>query len=225
MPAPAGFPACFPACFRACVLLGLAASILAGCAKSSRFAELRAEDIGLPGPPTTVARLEISGDLRTYAGPALLEVKSSQPLHLLLEDLELAQPLEILVESTDPVRFGQPLGPQWSDSGTFLETHGKLLISLERTWADQRHEHIVVVGQLEPTPIKPPRDWLRPGTTLFYGLTYNDKPITKLVPMGLMVTLEDAPDGGRAFSWLADVDPNAEVEDTTQRYRQGHRVI
>lgn len=206
-------------------LLALTALISTGCAKKTRLEELSLEGIGLPPAPTTAARLEVTGGLRSYAGPARLEVKAEQPLHLLLEDFELAEPVEILVASRSPVRFGQPLGPQWTDTGTFLDTGDELLISLQRTWSDDRTEQIVVVGRIAPEPIDPPRDWLSPGTTLFYGLTYDDKPITKLVPMGLMVTVEDAGDDGRVFSWQVDVDPNAEVDDTTQRYRTGRRTI
>ena len=203
----------------------LALCLAPACGKPARLAELQVQDLGLPPPPTTAARLEISGDLRTYAGPARLEVKATEPLHLLLEDLALAEPVEILVEQRSPARFGQPLGPQWTDTGTFLETEGKLLLSLQRTWADGRQERIVVVGHTAPEPIAPPRDWLTPGTTLFYGLTYDDKPITRLVPRGVMVTVVEAPDGARLLSWQADIDPDAEVEDTTRRTRGGRRSI
>ncbi|MCK6507714.1 hypothetical protein L6R53_30835 [Myxococcota bacterium] len=202
------------------------ASPVLGCARPAREAPaLRLEDLGLPPAPTTAARLEITGDLRQYAGPARLEVRGAEPLHLLLEDLALAEPVEILVESRAPVRFGRPAGAPVTDAGTFLETDGKLLISLQRSWDDGAQERIVVVGRVAPVPQAPPRDWMTPGTTLYYGLSYDDKPITRTVPMGLMVTVQAAPDGGRVLSWQADVDPDAEVEDTTQRRRGGRRTI
>jgi len=210
--------------------LAIAVLLLGACPHAARLPELRVADLGLPAPPTTAAHLEISGGDRSYSGPARLEVVSAQPLYLRLEDLALAEPLEILVDQRSPVHFGQPLGPQFTDTGTFLETDGRLLFSLTRTWdaASERageQDRIVVVGRLAPKTQKPPRDWLAPGTTLFYGLTWDDKPITKLVPLGLMVTLEAAPDGGRVLAWQADVDPDAEVEDTTQRTRRGRREI
>lgn len=167
------------------------------------------------------AHLEIRGDLRSYAGPARLEVKSEQPLHLLLEDFALAEPLEIVVEQEDPVVFGQPLGDRFSDSGSFLRLEDRLLISIHRAWADGTTEEIVVVARTAPQPQAAPRDWLAPGTRLFYGLSFDDKPITRLVPMGLMVTIEEAPPGERRLAWQADVDPDAQVDDTSIRTRRG----
>ncbi len=209
------------------VLLVIAGLLLGGCKKSGgpTATGLDGLALDLPQPPTMAAHLQIEGDLRSYEGPARLEVKSEAPLHLLLEDLALAEPLEIIVEEGDPVRFGQPMGERFTDSGTFLRQDARLLISLERAWSDGRDERIVVVGSLAPQPQALPRDWMAPGTRLFYGLSYDDKPITRLVPMGLMVTVLPAPEGGRHLSWRADVDPDAQVDDTRVRYRSGELFI
>jgi len=197
----------------------------AGKGKRARVEEVRVEDLGLPPAPTTAARLEISGDLRSFAGPARLELLSSEPLHLRLHDLAEAEPTEILVESLSPVQLGRPPGASFQDSGSVVASAGKLLLSLQRAWPDGRSERIVVVGRVDPKPISTPRDWLAPGTTLFYGITLDDKPITRQVPLGLMVTIEAAPDGGRQLSWQGDVDPDSQVEDTTLRAWGGRRLI
>ncbi len=204
-------------------LLCLGLALVGGCARPTATpgVDLASLDLGLSDAPTMAAHLEVSGDLRTYAGPARLEVKSELPLHLLLEDFALAEPLEIVVEQENPVVFGKPMGDRFSDSGSFLRLEDRLLISLKRAWADGSQEDIVAVARTAPAPQAPPRDWLAPGTRLFYGLSFDDKPITRLVPMGLMVTVLDAPDGERLLAWQADVDPNAQVDDTSIRTRKG----
>lgn len=202
--------------------------MLGGCARSGARSKVDLDqlDLGLPEPPEMAAHLDVKGDLRTYAGPARMELKAREPLHLLLEDFALAEPLEIVVESRSPVVFGQPMGDRFTDAGTFLEQEDRLLISLGRTWDDGSSEQIVVVGRLAPQPQAVPRDWLQPGTRLFYGLTWEDKPITKQVPMGLMITIgQGAGDGSRVLDWQADVDPDAQVEDTWIRYRTGRVTV
>lgn len=206
------------------VLLPVAAFGLGpACARSGRPSppELAGLDLGLPAPPAMVAHLEISGDLREYAGPARMERKSIEPLHLLLEDFALAEPLEILVDPQAPGRFGQPMGQRFTDRGSFLDEGDRVLLSLAREWDDGAQEQIIVVGRLSPQPQRPPRDWLAPGTRLFYGLSFDDKPITGLVPLGLMLTVEAAPPGERLLSWQAEVDPDAQVDDSRLRLRSG----
>ncbi|MCB9777172.1 MAG: hypothetical protein H6742_01245 [Alphaproteobacteria bacterium] len=203
------------------VLLGLA-----GCGGKQDLPTLTPADVGVTEVPAGVARLERTGPVRTYAGPARLEVVSQDPLHLRLEDYALAEPLELVVASRAPVTFSRPAGQLADDTGTFLEDDGKLLLSVERTWAagspwEGQVEQLVIVGRTAPTPIAPPRDWLASGTTLFYGLTLDDKPITRMVPMGVMVTVEDGADGSRVLRWQADVDPDMQVDDTTERYHVG----
>lgn len=205
-------------------LLLPAAPALAG-KKAARGELLRTEELGLPPAPTTAARLEIHGDLRDYAGPARLELLSEAPLHLRLTDLAEAEPTELLVESREPVRFGALPGGRFQDRGSLVSAKGKLLLSVQRAWTDGRSEQIVVVGRLAPRPQSPPRDWLRPGTTLFYGISLDDKPITRHEPLGLMVTIEPAEEGARRLSWQADIDPDSQIEDTTLRRTRGERLV
>lgn len=206
------------------VSLGLSPAS-AGKPKRSKVELVSASDLGLPAPPTTAARLEITGEEHSYAGPARLELLSTDPLHLRLHDLAEAEPVEILVESASPARLGLPPGATWTDTGSVVVSDDKLLLSLQRAWPDGRAERIVVVGRVDPQPMNTPRGWLEPGTTLFYGITLDDKPITRQVPLGLMVTIEAALGGARSLAWKGDVDPDAQVDDTTLRAWGGRRLI
>ena len=162
----------------------------------------------LPPTPTTVARLELAAGERHYAGPARIDVRSATaPVHLMVEDFELAEPIEVLVDPGPPARFTPVAGNTWVDEGSYVNSGDRMVFTFTRTPTVGTPARIVVLANLKPTPQAPPRDWLRPGTTLYYGLSYDDKPITAHVPMGLRVTVQAADAGAWALDWVADLDP------------------
>lgn len=234
----------------------LVAIVFAGCGghkpPSSPVAfAAEASDLFLPPVPTRTAHLEYVGPDRSYSGPARLDVFSSlgggesasqrageihdtdAPITLRLEDFDIAEDLEVVLASFDPPSFGKAPGIPAVDQGSFARDHDRLLIHFTRRLPppDAGIAKVTIVADLAPTPQRPPKDWLAPGTTLYYGITLDDKPITKLVPMGLNVTIADpssdprAAGGGRVFDWQADFDPAASAQFTGERYMWGHRVM
>ncbi len=205
-----------------------AAGLLAGCPKPAAGPGIAFEELSLPPVPASVAHVTWEGGPDGAAGraPAHLEVLQDRgPRHLRLEDRENARVFEVLLEEPgDPARFGQVPGASQPDQGRALVEGNRLSVDLTRNKGHHSERlQIVVVDAPEPTP--PPDDWLRPGTVLFYGVTHDNKPITKVVPLALTVRLGVGSDGSRVLTWSADIDPEAEAQFTTARTRTGRNVI
>ena len=94
-----------------------------------------------------------------------------------------------------------------------------------RPVSDTEERNLDLIVDLSPDPTPPPDDWLKPGTVLYYGLSFDEKPITKEVPLALTVRIGAGSDGSRVLTWKADIDPLAEEEYTTERTRTGRKLI
>lgn len=204
------------------------AGLLAGCPKPAAGPGVTPEDLSLPPVPAAVAHVTWQGSEDAPGGraPAQLEVLQDRgPQHLRLEDREQARVFEVIVEEPgDPARFGQVPGTSGPDQGRALVEGNRLSLDLTRSQGD-RSERLQIVVVEAPEPVAPPEDWLRPGTVLFYGVTHDNKPITKVVPLALTVRLGTGSDGSRVLTWSADIDPEAETQFTTERTRTGRKVI
>ncbi|MDP6931962.1 MAG: hypothetical protein QGG40_03560 [Myxococcota bacterium] len=171
------------------------------------------------------ARLEYQSAAREYFGPAVLTVEGEElPFILQVEDFELAEVFEFRVDSMQPVTFGAVAGNLWSDTGTFVWTGDRMVVSLTRTYPDGDPAKVVILGNTDPQAQAPPSSWLDAGTRLYFGITYDDKPITRLVPEGLNVMLRENGDR-RELQWVGDLDPATQVDVTGELFRSGVRVI
>jgi|GEM_PF-2797494 len=209
--------------FAAALLLGLA-----GCPKKNPIQQKPEVDPATlflePVPPIT-ATLTIDAPGRQWTGPTRIETDlKAQPIRVDLEDFDLAEPVEICVESTDPATFCEALDAQ-KDTGTVTRTDTRFDVDLERVGYDDQKRAYELRVNLAPTPADPPEDWLAPGTVLYFGRAFDSNPLTKTVPMALTVRLGAASDGGRVLSWTADIDKRAEKEVTTDTSRSGRRLI
>lgn len=171
------------------------------------------------------ARLEYQGADREYFGPAVLTVEGDElPYVLQVEDFELAELFEFRVNSIQPVVFGAVAGNLWSDAGTFVWTGNRMVASLTRTFPGGEPAKVVILGNTDPQAQAPPSTWLDAGTRLYFGITYDDKPITRLVPEGFNVLLRENGDR-RVLQWIGDLDPATQVDVTGELFRSGVRVI
>jgi hypothetical protein len=176
--------------------------------------------------PTAVAYVAWQGEGNQGRAPARLEVLQDRgPTHLRLEDLDQGRVFEVLLEETGaPARFGQVPGASGPDQGTATAEGRRLTLDLSRPRGEHQDQLQIVVDR-DPEPTPAPDGWLRPGTVLFYGVTHDDKPITKLVPLALTVRVGAGSDGSRVLTWSTDIDPDAEEQFTTARTRTGRKVI
>lgn len=202
---------------------------LAGCPKTGTGGgpEITVESLALPPAPAAVGavRVDDGETLRTW--PARVEVLSERnPLHLRLEDMGAGDFWEVILEDAGPpARFGAVPGAAGPDSGVLSEEGSLWTFDLMRPVSADQELALDLLVDRSPTPAPPPADWLAPGTVLYYGLTFDDKPVTKVVPMGLTVRLGAGSDGSRVLTWTADIDINAEQEMTTERTRTGRKLI
>jgi hypothetical protein len=141
-----------------------------------------------------------------------------------LEDFDLAEPVEICIESLDPARFCEALDST-GDTGTVQRDGDRLEVDIERTGYDDQKRTYKVSVDLSPEVSPVPENWLPPGTALYFGRAFDSNPLTKTVPMGLTVHLGEASDGGRVFRWTADIDRRSEKEVTTETQRSGRRLL
>lgn len=214
---------------RSLLILALFVAVVGGCSKRTPTLTAQHVEVGelfLQPAPILAARLEYLAPNRKYIGPAHLEVASAEiPIELTVEDFDLAEVFQVRIISTEPVAYGVVAGNPWRDSGTFLRDRDRLIMKFTRTWDDARKADFLVTADLAPEPHVPPADWVVPGTTLYYGITYDDKPITKLVPMALTVRVGMGSDGSRMLTWHADLDPAMLHQYTTERQIDGRRVV
>jgi hypothetical protein len=183
-------------------------------------------DLKLAASPAAVARLELKSPDRAYKGPARISIDPAvKPLKFSVEDFGEAEPFEFQVESLDPLRFVQLPGQVAPDEGVLRLDGTSLIGKISRTRVDGQKEELIIAADLAPRPQKPPGAWLEPGTTLYYGRSYDNKPITQVVPMALTVRLGTSPEGDRRMEWRADVDPATQLVITGDRTERGQRTI
>jgi len=189
--------------------------------------DLSSVELFLEPPPLATGSMRYVDALRTYDGPVRLEVESADlPIKVHFEDYALAEPFTVELVGDAPPVFGRGPGGAWIDIGEYFREGPRLRFDIERAWLDGRQATLDLSVDLEPKPKDAPADWLAPGTRLYYGLAFDDKPITKVVPMGLIVTMEGAAEeGGWAYSWEGDLDENTRTEVSGQTWQSGRREI
>jgi hypothetical protein len=176
--------------------------------------------------PAVVGTLSITRPDRTWSGPARVELKSTKvPVQLTAEDLDMAEIYDFEVTAEAPATFAQVIGTVAPDVGTFARDEDRLLLSVDRALPTEAPLHLDVV--VDPSPEVVPRgdDWMRPGTTLYYGVAFDDTPITQVVPMALTVKVGAGSDGSRMLSWKADIDPQKQLERGYDRVKTGRRQV
>ncbi len=209
--------------------LGLWLSTLAlGCPKKDPFQQKPEVDpatLFLEPVPAIVATLTIESPERQWAGPTRIDTNlKAKPLRIELEDFDQAEPVAMCIETIDPASFCQALDAS-SDAGTVRRTDQRLEVDLHRVGYDEKDRRYELRVNLTPEESAPPEDWLAPGTTLYFGRAFDSKPVTKTIPLGLNVRLGSTSDGGRLFTWTADIDKRAEKEVTTATQRSGRRLL
>jgi hypothetical protein len=212
------------------VLLGLLLVLGAAPAAAKKKPEASAAGpaaapLFLEPQPTTTGTIRVVGaDGAARSAPARVKVIQQSPLRIELEDFDKAEVFEICVQEGSPATFCAA-ADSMGDTGTFAREGDRLRAELRRPRPDGSTQELRVVVQTAPSPAPRPAAWLQPGTTLFFGRAYDDKPVTKVVPMALTVRMAEASDGSRVFSWTADVDPQRETEILQQRSVSGRRIV
>jgi hypothetical protein len=202
---------------------------LSGCPKqpTNSGPNLTPETLALPPAPNSVAAVRVDDGDKIHAWPALVTVISERhPMHLRLEDLNQGKVYEVLLnDEGPPASFGTAPGAAGPDTGMVHHDGSRITFDLMRPIAGDTEQPLDLIVDRSPSAVAPPDDWLAPGSVLYYGLTFDDKPITKVVPMALTVRLGAGSDGSRLLTWKADIDPNQEQEYTTDRTRSGRKLI
>ncbi len=211
--------------------MSLGSAVLMGCAGGkgpvAPPVDVDTLDLFLEPVPAAAGYLHYAGPTRSYRGPVRAEVtNSADPLSFEFEDFAEAEVIRVSVLSADPPAFGRGPGGEWIDVGSYEHRGSVHTLQLDRAWGDGRQAKMLLELDLQPTPQAPPSDWLQPGTRLFYGVAFTDKPITKIVPMGVMVTIEEPDEpGGWTFSWRADLDENTRTDVRGRTWQQGRRRV
>lgn len=176
--------------------------------------------------PSVVGRMRVVRPDRSWSGPARIAINQvGAAMVLEAEDLALAEIYEVHLESEEPVVFGQVVGTTAPDHGTFDRDEGRMTFSLDRSLPTEVPLHLELVVDSSPDVAPRPPDWMRPGTTLFYGVAFDDTPITQVVPMALTVRVGAGSDGSRLLSWTADIDPHKQINGTYARLESGRRQV
>jgi hypothetical protein len=210
-------------------ILSLSLLLLASCGEKKPPVVATPVDVSalyLEPTPAVVGRMTIVRDDRKWAGPARVAVQNPRsPLRLTAEDLELAELVEIEVTSDTPTEFAQVAGTIAADVGTLSRDGDRLSVAFDRSLPTETPMHVELHVDQAPVAVDAPDDWLRPGTTLYYGVSYDDKPITHVVPMAFTVRVGAGSDGSRMLSWSADIDPNRLLDVTYDRIKTGRRQV
>lgn len=204
------------------------ALVLAACAggKAPTPVDLESLDLFLEPVPQATGLLEYRSPGRTYAGPARVEITGTDPLSVEAEDFDEAELLRFTVISEAPPAYRRGPGGEWIDIGGFVRDGDRFRIDVDRAWGDGRQAEVDLAVDMSAEAQPAPTGWLRPGTRLFYGVAFDDKPITRIVPMGVTVTVEEpAEEGGFAFSWRADLDENTRTDVRGRTWQQGRRQV
>lgn len=210
---------------RTCLLASLALVACAG-GKGPAPVDLESLDLFLEPVPEATGLLRYKGPTRTYAGPARVEITGTDPLSVEAEDFAEAELLRFTVISEAPPAYRRGPGGEWIDIGQFVRDGDRFRIDVDRAWGDGRQAEVDLAVDMSAEAREAPSDWLQPGTRLFYGLAFDDKPITRIVPMGVTVTIEEpAEEGGFAFSWRADLDENTRTDVRGRTWQQGRRQV
>ena len=157
--------------------------------------------------PAVVGHMRVVRPDHDWSGPARVSIKRPKgPLVIEAEDLDLAEIYEIQVEQESPAVFGQVVGTVAPDTGTFRRTEDRMVLSLDRALPTGVPLHVELVVDPSPDTAPRPGDWMRPGTTLYYGVAFDDTPITQVVPMALPVRVGACSAGRGMLSWHADIE-------------------
>lgn len=176
--------------------------------------------------PEVVGHMSVVRPDRTWAGPARVTIKEEKaPLVIEAEDLDLAEIYEIRLEAESPATYSQVVGTIAADTGTFARAEDRMSFSLDRALPTEIPLHLDLVVDPSPDIAPRPDDWMRPGTTLYYGVSFDDTPITQVVPMALTVRVGAGSDGSRMLSWKADIDPHKQLDVTYDRVKSGRRQV
>lgn len=175
--------------------------------------------------PAATGVLSIDSDQRTWVGPTRITAPEARaPWRIELEDFGQAEFFEVCVQSIEPTEFCQ--APEvMEDAGSVAVDDDRLTMKLRRKGYDDVVRTLELTANLDPEAVAAPSDWLPAGTTLYFGRAFDDKPITKVVPMALNVRLGAASDGGRVLSWTADIDVRDQTELTGETTRSGRRLL
>lgn len=203
---------------------------LAGCGEKkppkAAPVQIDVSSLYLEPVPEVVGRMTVVRPDRTWTGPARISLKSNKsPLKVEAEDLDLAEIYEIQLEAEEPVTYAQVVGTIAADTGTFQRVEDRMEFSLDRSLPTEVPLHLDLVVDPSPDTTPRPDDWMKPGTTLYYGVSFDDTPITQVVPMALTVKVGAGSDGSRMLSWKADIDPHKQLDVTYDRIKSGRRQI
>lgn len=180
----------------------------------------------LESVPEVVGRMSVVRPDRTWSGPARVAIKSPRgPLVIEAEDLDLAEIYEIHLEGEEPVTFAQVVGTIAADTGSFSRDEDRMTLSIDRSLPTEVPLHLDLVVDPSPDTAPRPDDWVRPGTTLYYGVSFDDTPITQVVPMAMTVRVGAGSDGSRMLTWKADIDPHKQLDVTYDRVKSGRRQV
>lgn len=202
--------------------------VAAGCPKRTPVQQkptIPPSTLFLEPVPTAVASIRYAGPDHQYVGPARFEdSRADGKWTLLIEDFDNGNPIEVCIATESPLTFCQ--APEaMKDKGKLVHDGDTARLELSRTGYDDQQRSLTAQINLDPDPVLRPRDWIQTGTTLYFGRAFDDKPVTKVVPMALTVRVGEATDGGRVLSWKADIDVRDQVDVTGERTMAGRRLV
>lgn len=209
-------------------LAPLCLALVAGCPKKQPMQQKPEVDpatLFLEPVPAAVARVRFAGPDYSYVGPARFErEKDGDNWIYIFEDFDRGLPVEVCIENTSPTRFC-PAPEAMSDKGSLQAAGDTEELRLERMGYDEQSRSLQAWIDLAPEAVPRPDDWIQTGTVLHFGRAFDDKPVTKTVPMALNVRVGQANDGGRVLTWKADIDVRDQTEITGERTMEGRRLV
>ena len=133
--------------------------------------------------------------------------------------------LALVADAARLTADGQVVGTLGPDTGTFERDGDRMTFSFDRSLPTEVPLHLDLLVDPSPERTERPDDWMRPGTTLYYGVAFDDTPITQVVPMALTVRVGAGSDGSRMLSWKADIDQHKQLDVTYDRMKSGRRQV